>query len=97
LIFHYDGKGIGAFLGDAIRDIVGSVIFNVHADNWLSLISSASGVLRAGYPGPLKHIAELSTNFPEANTGFDIIASRSVPTALENRPASISAYMCIKY
>jgi hypothetical protein len=74
--------GIGEYLGDAIRDIAGYAGVTL-----LDAPSKAfSGTLGTGWA--------MGSN-PFYYTSFH--ASRVVPTALEFRPASTSAYFCIKY
>jgi hypothetical protein len=94
--FHYDGMSIGAYIGDAIRNITGYI--------WDT--DGAKGFPFAGTPSnspnsaltlqQQNHTIDVSGGTTTAfMLTFD--ASRVVPTALENRPASISAYLCIKY
>jgi hypothetical protein len=87
----YDGGDIGAFLGDAIRNITGSSV-PLHVQT-LGDQYVRSGVLEtvrgeqamgiAGGPGPA---SQLQFN-----------ASWQVPTSYENRPASISEAVYITY
>jgi hypothetical protein len=80
----YDGMPIGGFIGDAMRDI--------------------NGEIEAGLPGDVYQYGSLRVYSSDkrgsvmaGNTGWVLQFAPNVPTALENRPASISAYVCIKY
>jgi hypothetical protein len=62
------------------------------------------GIVRDDYTGVFSGGGEKVSNLPNAGVANDNVfryivfdASRAVPTAPENRPASISAYVCIKY
>jgi hypothetical protein len=96
--FRYDGKSIREFISDAIRDISGyiSVYNNLlfhETDTWKDAMAVLTNTYALwSYPLMRSSVAE--------NTGYSNIAfnaSHVVPTALENRPASISYYPCIKY
>jgi hypothetical protein len=91
----YDGGATGAFTGDAIRNITGNI--------W---DTGAKGFAFAGTPAnePKSAIALRSQNYiADISSGstpaylMDFDASRCVPTAYENRSASISSCLCIKY
>jgi hypothetical protein len=84
----YDGGSIGAYLGDAIRNISGNIY--------------SIATLSYGAYGAMQHetISGTPLGISQTNGGLESIqfnASFVVPTALENRPASVSAYLCIKY
>jgi hypothetical protein len=92
----YDGKSIGAFIGDAIRQIFGAVAVLPENADILGVIRGASGALTnylTDYPAGELNV---SNNLGMISV-LEFNASRVVPTAPENRPASISAYVCIKY
>jgi hypothetical protein len=84
----YDGGAIGAFIGDAIRNIDGYITF-------VSCLSNTSygGVLALGEAG--NSMAMTSGNNPFYNLSFN--ASRQVPVAPENRSASLSTLIYIAY
>jgi hypothetical protein len=80
---------IGRFIGDAIRNIEGTFGY------------VASGTQDGAFR---PHFVSSGTFFLSQGAGeyfpftvVDFKASIVVPTALENRPASVSAYVCIKY
>jgi hypothetical protein len=84
----YDGKGIGEYLGDAIRNISGIIPRIGYYD-----LASSTGLIR-------KYIRGGDGGLYTAGSGYgDLLfdASQIVPTALENRSASISANICIAY
>jgi hypothetical protein len=94
----YDGGAIGKHIGDAIRNIAGQIES-----------STNSGYIKIFFnpTGPFK-IWNNSTQWwinpnaliagPDTNRGYlKFDASCSVPTALENRPGSVSGYYCISY
>jgi hypothetical protein len=91
---------IGRFIGDAIRDIWGMIAFK----------NTTSGSVMWGSPGDTLGVfsivesgeAQLPLNVNLTSPGVKYLsahfsAANVVPTASENRPASISAYICIKY
>jgi hypothetical protein len=90
---------IGAYLGDAIRNITGFITFYHDTDTNRKLVYTAGGAF------DLANVAYSMTNMyiqqhSGSGTSYDVVyfdPSRIVPVALENRPASISAYLCIKY
>jgi hypothetical protein len=82
----YDGMSIGEHIGDAIRNIFGNIgLIGSYPENPTGAI---------GTWGPFDTIARGSDIAMQV---MFLDASLLVPTALENRPASISAYLCIKY
>jgi hypothetical protein len=95
--FRYDGKEIGAYIEDAIRNLTGAFGITVGASTASPIgVSFPSGVFRAVVADG--SVAKI--NFSEAtqgDRGITFNAANIVPTANENRPASISAYICIKY
>jgi len=85
----YDGKGIGNHIGDAARSVSGSI--------WLVGSVSISGVIRS-----LDERYEHGTtyNYVEPSVlyrRYSFSNSYEVPTAYENRPASISTLICVSY
>jgi hypothetical protein len=92
---------IGGFLGDAIRNIKGALF----AGGDIPDVQWTYGFRPSNDPGSAIYTEELtglnlaagiiSSGVLSATAKFD--ASRVVLTALENRSASISAYLCIKY
>jgi hypothetical protein len=92
----YDGNAIGAFIGDAIRNIKGSCYPQIDANSGGNVpIQNVSGAIYATALYQISYLARGATVTAPSGIGFD--ASLVVPAALENRPASISAYVCIKY
>ena len=92
MIFSYDGKEIGTYQGDAMRNITssffaygykdyyGTGIFNAKDKNMTGSLNIAGSDF-----GDISY--ELDTSRPQAG----------LPTTYENRPASISALACITY
>jgi hypothetical protein len=85
----YDGKSIGQWIGDAIRNIKG----RIQAER-SEQYNRYEGALYPTAWANINNVAPTETIYNHAIT-FD--ASRVVPVALENRPASISSFLCIKY
>jgi hypothetical protein len=85
----YDGLLIGKFLGDAIRNITG------HTTSIEQQSISDGGAFHSNYVWATAKILTSTVGFNLDDTFFS--AANSVPTALENRPASISAQICITY
>jgi hypothetical protein len=94
----YDGKSIGAYIPDAIRDIKGQVNGSIVANEWEGLFSSPTGAFYVFDRNSVPRMAvrSLVTDTPP-NKELGFAASYSVPTSHENRPASISAMVCITY
>jgi hypothetical protein len=87
---------IGSFIGDAIRDIIGGIV-SATASGAGSIFTGGYGAFMA-VPATATTIgAAESTSNRYANVQFRAGDAANVTTALENRPASISAYICIKY
>jgi hypothetical protein len=90
----YDGMEIGSFLGDAIRNIYGHFFYD---DPGMAVVAPVvSGVFSAYAYNNVYSVQGHGSPSP----GYGIVAfnaSNVVPTALENRVASTSAYFCIKY
>jgi hypothetical protein len=87
----YDGKEIGAFIGDAIRDITGGL-----SDMFAGGAASGWEALRWVDQSPRQDVPwqqGYSSRYGEANFS----SSRKVPTAGDNHPASINAMICITY
>jgi hypothetical protein len=88
----YDGMGIGAFLGDAIRNITGYVGNGPGALlQWIDAFTEGGALFTSAGTAP---IGTGNGDFARV-LFFD--ASRVVPVAGENRSASISAFPCITY
>jgi hypothetical protein len=85
----YDGMSIGVYLGDAIRNITG----------YIGYLPEAGGQQNdAIYDDETYHGSiQVGPSYNVPTYGAALNASLQVPVALENRPASISAYICIKY
>ncbi|MDR2731414.1 MAG: hypothetical protein LBB81_11030 [Treponema sp.] len=86
----YDGKAIGAYIGDAIRNITGQFDIGNNSDDdtfgqGAFTIDDGQGYGGGLYPGWSKWKL------------FCFDASRVVPVSHENRPVSISALFCISY
>jgi hypothetical protein len=77
---------IGGFLGDQIREIYGEF------DTGMTGNSYTYGVF-----GVYASNKEASARSGSSGWVSRFRASSVVPAGLENRPASISAYVCIKY
>jgi hypothetical protein len=86
---------IGDHIGDAIRNIEGRITpsFGGSDSPWTSIYSDGSfaniyisSTVSIPYGEPIT-----------APIGAKFSAAFVVPTAYENRPGSISAYLCIKY
>jgi len=91
LAFPYDGKQAGDFLGDAIRNITGTANVAAQEDAGGSgvmdlVVENASVLYTGSYDTGSKRQVNLSFN-----------ASRRVPTAYENRVASLSEVRYIFY
>jgi hypothetical protein len=89
----YDGGSIGGFLGDAIRNIKGDSI------QFLSVrdMDMRGGKALGYYRDPTSLIYAISGGDYMGWTHFWFDASLSVPTALENRVASVSVWYGISY
>ena len=90
----YDGNAIGEFIGDAIRNMTGQFGFFLGGGAQLSP-SGLTGAFKAGASGDVSYPSASISTSQTKNIIFD--ASLVVPTASENRPASISALVCITY
>jgi len=96
LTIPYDGKDIGEFIGDAIRNFTGG--FRFGSASFFFLAADASGIFQAtGYSSANNVAGIISAAGMSGNISIAIDASRVVPTADENRPASISVLACISY
>jgi hypothetical protein len=89
--------GIGKYLEDAIRNIYGAArVFNKSIftayDTWVGSMAVVTNTFSAWAIPPAPGSA---SDIGYSELVFD--ASKNVPTALENRPASISAFLGIKY
>jgi hypothetical protein len=95
----YDGMAIGEFIGDAVRDATGSTSIRAATGGQIEVFGDhvSSGVF-------MHYLSNDSTPMVAAAFGATgkymathFALSLVVPTALENRPASVSAHVCIKY
>jgi hypothetical protein len=95
----YDGKSIGEQIGDTIRNIAGDVFTALAQGDPLCVFAGSGGCFYLAEGAKLNQIgiSGLLTSDTTRYASLRIDASRVVPTALENRPASVSAYLCIKY
>jgi hypothetical protein len=93
----YDGGAIGKYIADAIRNIVGEL--DIVGNN-------SAGFFSDGFSGALNYRATTGTTKVFENSvntgsntfrGVKLNAASSIPTAAENRPASVSVYVCITY
>ena len=89
----YDGGSIGKYISDAIRNITGALGW--HACNQGSQQASATSALYHMTMDTLQMVVEKIATAQYHDVAFN--AGRSVPVANENRPASISAVVCIAY
>jgi hypothetical protein len=85
----YDGMAIGAHLGDAIRNVVGTFGYV------LAATQTPSNVFYIEETFPERLVYNYDNGYFIYRIKMDL--SRVVPTALENRPVSISALICITY
>jgi len=83
------GRGFGTAQGDAIRNLVG----DTGAISGAQGAASGSGVLRKAASS--SGLGNLSLAITLASINID--ASRSVPTASENRPMNTALLACIKF
>jgi hypothetical protein len=95
----YDGGSIGGFIGDAVRDATGSTSIRAATGGQIEVFGDhvSSGVFMHYLSND--YTPTVAAAFGEVGKymGLHFALSLMVPTALENRPASISAYLCIKY
>jgi hypothetical protein len=104
ILIPYDGNDIGAFIGDAIRNIRGSIIasyYNEAVGNIVPLGVFSEGkeafkigpvISNAVYSGAIV----VGTNVYSNEVKFSAV-NQGLPTANENRPASISVQYFISY
>ena len=94
----YDGGASGSFIGDAIRNITGRLYFN--GDNAAYLITSAGGAFSPNNSIATRVILDSINRptYPNIPNGVLFSAENAgVPTAQENRGASLSAWAYISY
>ena len=75
-------------MGDAIRNITASISSIVTTE--YGAFGAMSSTIIPGYPIPV-------TGNSGGVESIQFDSQNTVPTALENRPASISSYLCIRY
>jgi hypothetical protein len=93
LYIPYDGKSIGAYISDTIRDIKGHMS-DCFAGNLSP--SNTSGAFEYVQTSPRQDVPYQAA-YSSAYGYFNFYASRVVPTSYENRPVSISAMTCITF
>jgi len=94
LYFPYDGANIGDFLGDASRDIFGSFFIRSCAGDYL--LGNLTGAFKETKGMTAAGVVYTTGNSPQgSNILFN--ASNCVPTAYENRGASLSEARYIQY
>jgi hypothetical protein len=79
----------GAFIGDAIRNITGVI----QAFGTSLTVSQTHGIVTQTVYDTMAYASGQSYHVSQAN----IDASLQVPTALENRVASVSVFACVAY
>jgi hypothetical protein len=89
----YDGGAIGAFIGDAIRNITGRIYASIATANASS--TPLEGAFT--YHSWARNIASLTGTTWMSLEQLVFDASIVVPTDSENRPASLSALVCVTY
>lgn len=94
-----NGRGLGSKQGDAIRNISGHFgvrgIYNNNGAPHGTIIVQTNGVITSTSGGDWDAIGRTSGSSKITTVTID--ASRSVPTAAENRPRNIALLACIKY
>lgn len=91
------GRTVGSVQGDAIRNITGSFgqMSDLDSSTWSKTLSGAFGYnSNAGISYPMK---KLTLNSYTATSKVIFDASKTVPTAEENRPINIAFMPIIKY
>jgi hypothetical protein len=92
----YDGGSIGKHIGDAARPLYGNVIIRGATQPTMAI--DADGVFIIFEDSSFYSVAPSNDIVPTSRISFntDFLGS-SYPRANENRPASISSFLCIKY
>ena len=94
-----NGRRLGTAQSDAIRNITGSIdvrgAYGKGGNQHDTVIVQHNGVFTTSMGGSWDSIGQLSGS--SKITTVTIHASRSVPTAAENRPRNIALLACIKY
>lgn len=94
-----NGRGLGSKQGDAIRNIAGHFgvrgIYNNNGSPHGTIVVQTNGVITSSSGGDWDAIGRTSGSSKITTVTID--ASRSVPTAAENRPRNIALLACIKY
>lgn len=90
-------KALGAPQSDAIRNILGAfTLRSTTSGVWPDIVASAQGAFALSSGAWSANTVTVSTATSDGRVvAFD--ASRSVPTAAENRPANVALLPCIKY
>jgi hypothetical protein len=89
----YDGKSVGSFIGDAIRNVTSPTIGTIL---YVESVASLAGPWQASRQPNSAIMIEPNSGFDHV-VGFFNISAAGVPTAHENRPGSISYLPCISY
>ena len=92
MTIRYDGGAIGVHKGDTIRNFTGSAGY-VYRQNE----GGNSGVISFQIFGSTPAKAGIIGGDSGDSVSIQINASNQVPTASENRPASISLFICVSY
>lgn len=94
-----NGRRLGTAQSDAIRNITGSIgvrgAYGKGGNQHDTVIVQHNGVFTTSMGGSWDSIGQLSGSSKITTVTID--ASRSVPTAAENRPRNIALLACIKY
>jgi hypothetical protein len=94
VLIPYDGGAIGAFIGDAIRNFVSGDFEYFRESN----APNTEGLVNTGMKsGTSVFVAGNGEALGFSQIRATINASRVVPTANENRSASLSVLYCISY
>lgn len=89
------GRGLASSQGDAIRNITGSFTIRQGEGSGYNVIGSTSdSFYRSGTSGVANEVSYNGSLRPHDIIRFD--ASRSVPTANENRPRNVALLACMK-
>jgi hypothetical protein len=95
----YDGMSIGSYIADAMQNITGDVFTVLAQGDPLFIFSEANGCFYSMDGAKINQIG-ISGLLPSDTLKYAslrINAALVARTSTENRPASISAYVCIKY
>jgi len=96
LLIPYDGKDAGDFIGDAIRNFNGKFLGLFGGNSTVVFWAADNGLFYGGNNGG-GYIPAGFVYSDGGNRELHFDPARVVPTSYENRPASISALVCISY